>query len=76
MFPGGNKLTVNLADGAHEVEFEADDGNVWFREQMKSFIACCQTGAQPIAGAHEGVEATRIAEAALSVGDRPATVEL
>ena len=76
MFPGGNKLTVNLADGEHVVEFEADDGNVWFREQMKHFIECCKTGAQPIAGAHEGIEATRIAEAALSIGDKPAIIEL
>ena len=60
----------------HGVEFEADDGSAWFREQMKHFIACCRTGAQPIAGAHEGIEATRIAEAALSVGDKPAIIEL
>ena len=33
-------------------------------------------GAQPIAGAHEGIEATRIAEAALSIGNQPAIIEL
>ena len=59
-----------------EVEFEADGGSDWFRKQMAHFIECCQTGAQPIAGAKEGREATRIAEAALSVGNRPAIIEL
>ncbi len=76
MFPGGNQLQVNLQDGEHMVEFEADGGEDWFRKQMAHFIECCQTGAQPIAGAKEGIEATRIAAAALSVGDRPAIVEL
>jgi predicted dehydrogenase len=75
-FPGGNKLQVNLEDGEQEVEFEADAGTDWFRKQMANFIDCCKTGAQPIAGAKEGIEATRIAAAALSVGDRPAIVEL
>jgi predicted dehydrogenase len=76
MFPGGNQLQVNLADGEHLVEFEADNGNDWFRKQMVHFISCCQSGAQPLAGAREGLEATRIAAAALSVGDRPAIIEL
>lgn len=76
MFPGGNKLQVNLADGEHEVEFEADTGGDWFRKQMASFIDCCKTGAQPVAGAKEGIEATRIAAAALSAGGRPAIIEL
>ena len=75
-FPGGGKLQVNLEEGEREVEFEADSGEDWFRKQMASFIACCKTGAQPIAGAKEGLEATRIAQAALSVGDRPAIIEL
>ncbi|MBI2297387.1 MAG: Gfo/Idh/MocA family oxidoreductase [Armatimonadetes bacterium] len=76
MFPGGNQLKVNLEDGEHLVEFEADTGNDWFRKQMDSFLECCRTGEAPIAGAHEGIEATRIAAAALSVGDRPAIIEL
>ena len=76
MFPGGNRLQVSRADGEHLVEFEADGGNDWFRAQMAHFLDCCRTGAQPIAGAKEGIEATRIAEAALSVGDRPAIIEL
>lgn len=75
-FPGGNQLKVNLEDGEHLVDFEADTGGDWFCRQMASFVKCCQTGAQPIAGATEGIEATRIAEAALSVGDRPAIIEL
>lgn len=76
MFPGGNKLQVNLEDGEHFVEFEADSGADWFRKQMEHFIDCCRTGKQPIAGAREGIEATRIAAAALSVGDHPAIVQL
>jgi UDP-N-acetylglucosamine 3-dehydrogenase len=75
-FPGGNQLQVNLADGEHLIEFEADGGNDWFRRQLAHFVECCRTGAQPIAGAKEGIEATRIAEAALSVGDRPAIIQL
>jgi predicted dehydrogenase len=76
LFPGGNQLRVNLADGEHLVEFEADGGSDWFRKQMADFLECCRTGRQPVAGAKEGIEATRIAAAALSVGDRPAIVEL
>lgn len=75
-FPGGNQLQVNLADGEHMVEFEADSGTDWFRRQMDHFLECCRTGAEPVTGAKEGIEATRIAEAALSVGDRPAIIEL
>lgn len=75
-FPGGNKLQVNLLGEVREVEFEADGGSDWFRKQMASFIECCQTGAAPIAGAREGIEATRIAAAALSVGNKPAIIEL
>jgi predicted dehydrogenase len=75
-FPGGNYLQVNLADGEHQVEFDPDTGNDWFRKQMAHFIACCRTGKQPVTGAREGIEATRIAAAALSVGDRPAIIEL
>ena len=76
MFPGGNKLQVNLDGEERMVEFEADSGGDWFRKQMADFIDCCKTGKQPIAGAHEGIEATRIAQAALSVGNRPAIIEL
>lgn len=76
LFPGGNRLQVNLEDGEHEVEFEADSGSDWFGRQMEHFIDCCLTGRKPVAGAREGIEATRIAEAALSVGDRPAIIEL
>jgi myo-inositol 2-dehydrogenase/D-chiro-inositol 1-dehydrogenase len=75
-FPGGNKLNVNLADGLHEVEFEADDGGIWFRKQMAHFLECCKTGAQPVTGAREGIAAARIADAALSIGDRPAIITL
>ena len=76
MFPGEGKLQVNLQDGEHFVEFEADTGADWFRKQTAHFIECCNTGAQPVAGAKEGIESTRIAEAALSVGNRPAIIEL
>jgi predicted dehydrogenase len=75
-FPGGHQLQVNLEEGVQLVEFEADTGSDWFRRQMENFIECCRTGAQPIAGAQEGIEATRIAAAALSVGNRPAIIEL
>ncbi len=76
MFPGDSKLRVCLEDGEHMVEYEADGGGDWFRRQMEDFIACCRTGKAPIAGAREGIEATRIAAAALSIGDRPAIVGL
>ena len=76
MFPGGNQLKVCLLDGEHLVEFEADGGNDWFSKQMDHFLHCCRTGEQPIAGAKEGIEATRIAAAALSIGDKPAIIEL
>jgi len=75
-FPGGNQLKVHLEDGEQLIDFEGDTGGDWFRKQMANFVECCQTGAQPIAGAKEGIEATRIAEAALSVGDRPAIIVL
>ena len=51
-------------------------GDQWFGKQMAHFIDCCRTGQQPVTGAKEGIEVTRIAEAALSVGDRPAIIEL
>ena len=76
VFPGGNRLQVNLADGEHMVEFEGDTGQDWFRRQMAHFLECCRNGAQPETGAPEGIGATRIAQAALSIGDRPAIVEL
>lgn len=76
LFPGGNQLKVNLEDGEHVVEFEPDSGSDWFGKQMNHFIECCQTGRQPATGAKEGIEATRIAEAALSAGNRPAIIEL
>jgi predicted dehydrogenase len=76
MFPGGNQLQVNLQGVEQMVEFEADGGNDWFGKQMAHFLHCCRTGEQPVTGAKEGLEATRIAEAALSVGDRPAIVQL
>lgn len=75
-FPGNNQLQVNLADGEHLVDYEPAGGSDWFRLQMDSFIECCRTGTAPVAGAREGIEATRIAEAALSVGDRPAIITL
>jgi len=76
MFPGGNQLRVNLEDGEHLVEFEADTGADWFARQMAHFVHCCLTGEQPVTGAREGLEATRIAAAALSAGERPAIIEL
>jgi predicted dehydrogenase len=75
-FPGGNKLKVNLADGEQMVEFEADTGSDWFGRQMAHFVGCCRTGNAPVTGAKEGIEATRIAEAALRVGGSPAIVPL
>jgi len=76
VFPGGNKLQVNLEDGEHEVEFEPDTGADWFHRQMNYFIECVKTGKQPTPGAGEGIEATRIAEAILNIGDQPAVVQL
>jgi predicted dehydrogenase len=76
MFPGGNQLRVCLERGEQMVEFEADAGADWFRRQMAHFLGCCRTGEPPVTGAREGIEATRIAEAALSVGNRPAIVDL
>jgi len=76
MFPGGNKLQLNLEDGEHEVEFEADTFGDWFARQFDHFVDCCQSGKQPEAGGKAGLEATRIAEAALSVGNKPAIIEL
>jgi len=76
MSPAGNQLKVNLADGEHVVEFEADGGNDWFGKQMAHFLHCCRTGEPPVTGAKEGIEATRIAAAALSVGNRPAIIAL
>jgi predicted dehydrogenase len=43
---------------------------------MAHFLECCRKGTSPVTGAKEGLEATRIAEAALSIGDRPAIVPL
>jgi len=76
LFAGDGKLQVNLEDGERLVEFEADTGPDWFRRQMAHFIGCVQTGGRPDAGAREGIEATRIAEAILDIGDRPAVVDL
>ena len=76
LFPGDGKLSVRLEDGEHFVEFEPDTGADWFRRQMAHFIECVQTGRQPMVGAREGIEATRIAEAILSIGDQPAVVKL
>ncbi len=76
MFPGGSRLQVKLEDGEHLVDFEPDTGGDWFGRQMAHFLECCRTNKQPVTGAREGIEATRIAEAALSVGDRPAIIEL
>ena len=75
-FPGGNQLKVHLEDGERLVDFEADGGPEWFRKQMAHFLACCRTGQQPETGAREGREATRIAAAALSVGNKPAIIAL
>jgi predicted dehydrogenase len=76
VFPGEGKLQVNLADGEHAVEFEADTGSDWFRRQMAHFIECVKTGKQPVTGAREGIEATRIAEGILQIGDEPRVVAL
>jgi predicted dehydrogenase len=76
LFPGGNQLRVCLEGGEQMVEFEADSGADWFRRQMAHFLGCCRAGEPPVTGAKEGIEATRIAEAALSVGNRPAIIEL
>jgi len=51
-------------------------GSGWFQKQMAHCLDGCRTGQQPTTGAKEGIEATRIAEAALSAGDRPAIIEL
>ncbi|MGQ9731800.1 MAG: Gfo/Idh/MocA family protein [Candidatus Zipacnadales bacterium] len=75
-FPGGNCLQLNLEDGEHLVEFEPDTSSDWFGKQMAHFLRCCRLGQQPVTGAREGLEATRIAQAALSAGDGPAIIEL
>lgn len=72
MFPGAGKLSVRTEQGETEVEFEPDTGADWFRRQMGHFIECVQQGKQPEVGAREGIEATRIAEAILRIGDQPA----
>lgn len=76
LLPGGGKLQVNLEDGEHEVEFEADTGADWFRRQFAHFVECAREGRQPDVGAAEGIGATRIAEAILNIGDKPAVVTL
>jgi len=76
LFPGENKLQVNLEGGEKFVEFEADGGSDWFGRQMAHFVECVKSGGQPVAGAKEGLEATRIAEAILNIGEQPAVVQL
>jgi len=76
LFPGNGKLQVNLEDGEYFVQFEPDTGANWFRRQIAHFIECVKSGRQPVPGAQEGIEATRIAEAILEIGDRPALVQL
>ncbi len=73
---GGDAFTVNTAGGEETVEFEADSGQDWFNKQMAHFIDCVQNDRKPEAGAREGIEATRIAEGILNIGDEPAVVEL
>ena len=43
---------------------------------MAHFVECVQEGKQPEIGAREGIEATRIAEAIMSIGDQPAVSQL
>ena len=71
VFPGDGKLLVRTEEGDQEVPFEADSGADWFRRQMAHFIECVQEGRRPDVGAREGIEATRIAEAILAIGDAP-----
>ncbi len=76
LFTGGGEFTVNTAEGSETVEYEADGGQDWFNSQMAHFVECVQSGETPSVGAREGIEATRIAEAILDIGDNPAVVDL
>ncbi|MFW6438341.1 MAG: Gfo/Idh/MocA family protein [Armatimonadota bacterium] len=76
VFAGNNQLCVRTRGEETLVDYDADTGKDWFRRQMEHFINCVQTGQQPEVGAREGIEATRIAEAILSIGDQPAVKEL
>lgn len=76
VFTGENALAVRTKGEETLVEYEEDEGQDWFRRQMGHFIECIQKGEQPSVGAREGIEATRIAEAILKIGDSPAVVEL
>jgi predicted dehydrogenase len=73
---GSEAFTVTTADGEQTIEWEPDGGQEWFNKQMAHFIECVQTGQQPEAGGREGIEATRIAEAILNIGDEPAAMEI
>ncbi len=72
----GEALKVTTPAGEELVSFEPDGGLEWFKKQMAHFIGCVQTGSQPETGGREGIEATRIAEAILNIGDQPAVVKL
>ncbi len=76
MLPGDGKLLVRTETGEEEVTFEPDTGADWFRRQMAHFVECVREGKQPMVGAAEGIGATRIAEAILNIGDKPAVVTL
>jgi predicted dehydrogenase len=76
LFAGEGKLSVRTKGEEELVEFEPDTGSDWFRRQMAHFVECVQSGETPSVGAREGVEATRIAEAILNIGDSPAVVDL
>ncbi len=72
----GEALKVTTPDGEELVEFEPDGGQEWFNKQMAHFIECVRTGSQPEAGGREGIEATRIGETILNIGDKPAVVKI
>jgi len=76
VFAGNNQLSVRTKGEETLVDFEPDTGQDWFRRQMDHFITCVQTGQRPDVSAREGIEATRIAESILSIGDEPAVKEL
>jgi predicted dehydrogenase len=76
VFAGNSQFAVRTKGDERAVDYEPDTGQDWFRRQMNHFIDCVQSGEQPHVGAREGIEATRIAEAILAIGDEPAVREL
>lgn len=76
VFTGNNQLCIRTKGEETLVDYEEDEGADWFRRQMGHFIDCVRSGEQPEVGAREGIEATRIAETILTIGNEPAVREI